>query len=111
MRDLAAAIVALALIFVALGLLTTLHAYRRRLERKRNSERALGRTIIAEVPIASGLARVSGDDARFYHGDRSMDKDLITAVRVLINGSPIAAYVSRCGPSDPAGRITSFEDR
>ena len=28
---------------------------------------------------------------RFYYGDRSIDKDLIVAVRVLINGAPIAA--------------------
>jgi len=111
MRDIAAAIVALALIFVALGLITALHAYRRRLERKRSSERALGRTIITELPIPSGLALVSEDDDRFYYGDRSIDKDLITAVRVLINGSPIAAYVSRRGPSDSPGQITSYEDR
>jgi hypothetical protein len=111
MRDIAAAIIALALIFVALGLLTTLHAYRRRLERTRSSERALGRTIITEFPVTSGLALFSEDDARFYYGDRSIDKDLITAVRVLINGSPIAAYVSRRGPSTSSGQITSFEDR
>jgi hypothetical protein len=32
---------------------------------------------------------------RFYYGERSIDKDLITAARVLINGAPIAAVTSR----------------
>ena len=38
---------------------------------------------------------VSEDAQRFYYGERAIDKDLIAAVRVLINGSPIAAYESR----------------
>jgi hypothetical protein len=40
-----------------------------------------------------------------------VDKDLIVAVRVLINGSPIAAYVSKRHPIDMARQATSFEDR
>jgi hypothetical protein len=32
-------------------------------------------------------------------------------VRVLINGSPIAAYVSKRHPVDSARQATSFEDR
>lgn len=111
MRDLVAGIVALALALVALGLLTTLQAYRRRLERTRASERALGRSIIAELPVAAELVLFSEDDARFYYGDRSIDKDLIKAVRVLINGSPIAAYVSIRWPSEAAAHGASFEDR
>jgi len=39
---------------------------------------------------------------RFYYGEASVDKDLIVAVRVLINGSPIAAYVSKRHPVDIA---------
>ena len=60
-------------------------------QRARDSERALGRTIVAEIPTADDLVLFSEDEARFYYGDRSIDKDLITAVRVLINGAPIAA--------------------
>ena len=110
MRDFFAAIVALVLICVALGLLTTLQTYRRRLDRRRASERARGRAIIAELPIASELVLFSEDDARFYYGERAIEKDLIRAVRVLINGSPIAAYVSIRWPSDAAAQ-TTFEDR
>ena len=111
MRDVFAAIVALALIFMALGLLTTLHTYRRRLDRRRASEHAAGRSIIAELPIASELVLFSGDDGRFYYGDRAIEKDLIRTVRVLINGSPIAGYLSSRWPSDAAAQMTSFEDR
>jgi len=111
MRDFVAAVVALALIFVALGLLTTLHAYRRRLERRRESERSLGRTIIAELPTGSELALFSEDDVRFQYGDKAIDKDLISAVRVLINGAPIASYVSPRWPSPTSTQPASFEDR
>ena len=112
MRDLVAAIVAVLLLLVAVSLATTLRAYRRRRQRARDSERALGRTVIAEVPTANDLVLVSFDDRRFYYGDRAIDKDLIQAVRVLINGSPIAACVSRRrAPSDTPMQATSFEDR
>jgi hypothetical protein len=95
MRDLVAAVVAIVLLVVAASLATTLHVYRRRRQRARDSERALGRTIIAEIPAAEDLVLVSEDAARFYYGDQSIDKDLIVGVRVLINGAPMAAYVSR----------------
>ncbi|HEV3140399.1 MAG TPA: hypothetical protein VGY57_07795, partial [Vicinamibacterales bacterium] len=53
----------------------------------------------------------SADAARFYYGEQSIDKDLIVAVRVLINGSPIAAYASRRHPADDARQPTGFQDR
>jgi hypothetical protein len=111
MRDLFAAAAALALLVVAASLATTLQAYRRRRVRARDSERALGRTIIAEIPAVDDLVLFSEDAARWYYGDRSIDKDLIVAVRVLINGSPIATYVSRRHPEAAARQATSFEDR
>jgi translation elongation factor EF-4 len=111
MRDVIAGVVALALLGAAASLATALQGFRRRRERDRDSERALGRSIIAEVPQADHLLLVSEDDARFYYGDRSIDKDLIVAVRVLINGSPIAAYVSRRHAHEAAREATSFVDR
>jgi hypothetical protein len=111
MRDLAAGIVAVLLLLVAASLATTLRAYRRRRQRARDSERALGRTIVAELPTADELVLVSEDRHRFYYGDRAIDKDLILAVRVLINGSPIASYVSRRQATSAAPQPTSFEDR
>src|SRR5262245_28500505 len=110
MRDFVAGIVALALIFVALSLMTTLTAVRRWRARARDSERERGRTIIAEVPGDNDLVLVSEDEKRLYYGDRSVDKDFIVAVRVLINGSPIVEYVTRRHAQE-AGRPTSFEDR
>jgi hypothetical protein len=111
MRDLVAALVAIALILVAASLATTLGVYRRRRQRARDAERALGRTIIAELPTAEDLVLFSEDQARFYYGDRPIDKDLITAARVLINGAPIAAAVSSRHPAASARDPTSFEDR
>lgn len=111
MRDVLAAVVALVLLVVAASLGTTLTAFRRRRLRARDSERALGRTVIAEIPADDDLRLFSEDAVRFYYGETSVDKDLIAAVRVLINGSPIAAYVSTRHPVDEARQATSFEDR
>jgi hypothetical protein len=110
MRDIVAAFVAIFLILTALSLGTALHAYRRKRQRARDSEGALGRTIIAEIPASNDLALFSADTVRFYYGDVSIDKDLIVAVRVLINGSPIASYVSRRRAKEEP-RATSFQDR
>ena len=111
MRDLVAGIVAVVLLLVAASLATTLRAYRRRRQRARDSERALGRAVIAELPTADDLVLVSEDSKRLYYGQRAIDKDLIVAVRVLINGAPIAASVSRRHAGSARLQATSFEDR
>jgi hypothetical protein len=111
MRDFVAAIVAVLLLAAAASLATTLQLYRRRRRRARDSERALGRTVITEIPAGDDLVLFSEDASRFYYGDRSIDKDLIVAVRVLINGAPIAAYVSTRYQNEAARQATSFEDR
>jgi hypothetical protein len=111
MRDVLAAVVAIALLIVAASLATTLQQYRRRRQRTRDSERALGRSIVAEIPTETDLALFSEDDKRFYYGEQRIDKDLVTAVSVLINGAPIAGYVSKRAGSRTAVPSTRFEDR
>jgi hypothetical protein len=111
MRDLVAGIVAVLLLLVAASLATTLRSYQRRRQRARDSEGALGRVVIAELPAADDLVLVSEDDHRFYYGERGIDKDLIVAVRVLINGSPIASSVSRRHATSTPLPPTRFEDR
>jgi hypothetical protein len=110
MRELVAWIVALLLLLVAASLATTLNVYRKRRQRARESERALGRRIIAELPTSEDLVYFTEDDVRFHYGETSIDKDLIVAARVLINGSPIAAAVSERHAAH-APVPTSFEDR
>jgi len=110
-RDLVAGLVAVFLALFALSLATALQIYRRKRQRARESERALGRTIVAEIPSAGDLALFTQDADRFYFGDVSIAKNLITAVRVLINGAPIAAYVSSRHAADPLREPTSFQDR
>ena len=111
MRDLAAALVAIALLVWAASLAGRLQASRRRRQRQLDSERAMGRTVVAELPAGDDLVLVSSDEARFYYDDVSIDKDLIVAVRVLINGAPIAAYVSPRHAARQVREATSFEDR
>jgi hypothetical protein len=111
MRDLVAAVVAIALLLWAARLAATLRASRRHRQRQLDSERSLGRTVIAEIPAADDLLLVSADASRFYCGEQSIDKDLIVAVRVLINGAPIAAFVSSRHARAAARPPTSFEDR
>lgn len=111
MRDLAAAFVALGLLFLALSLATTLHFYRRRRLRARQSEQDRGRTIVAELPTDEQLVLFTEDTDRFHYGDRSIDKSSIAAVRVLINGSAIAGVTSTRHAREAARQPTSFEDR
>ena len=109
-RDVFAAVAAVVLTIFALSLATTLRHYRRRRQRARMSEVALGRRVIAELPVGEDLTLFSEDEQRFYYGDTPIDKDLILAARVLINGSPIAAVTSPRARSS-ALQPTAFEDR
>ena len=113
MRDVVAAIVALVLLFVAASLATALRLYRRRRQRARESERARGRTIVAELPTADELVLFSEDPDRFYYGERAIDKDQISAVRVLINGAPLATVSRRplAEPDQRTGELAAMDDR
>jgi hypothetical protein len=111
MRDFVAAIVAAVLIFAALSLLTTLHFYRKRHQKAREDELARGRAIIAELPTDPELTLFTEDTEHFYYGATPVDKNEIMAVRVLINGSPIAAFVSPRWSSAEHRQPTSFDDR
>lgn len=111
MRDLVAALVAGALIFFALSLLTTLHFHRKRRRIAQERETARGRAIVAELPIGADLTLFSEDAEHFYYGATPIEKTGIMAVRVLINGSPIAAFVSPRWQSAATLQATSFEDR
>jgi hypothetical protein len=111
MRDVLAGVFAVVLLLVAGSLATTLQGFRRRRQHARDGERALGRTLIAEIPAEDDLVLFSEDENRFYYGERAIDKDLIVAARVLINGSPIAAYVSNRADPRAAAAPTAVEDR
>jgi hypothetical protein len=111
MRDVVAGLVAAALIFLALSLLTTLHFYRKRHRRAREEETARGRTIIVELPTDPELTLFSEDAEHFFYGATAIDKNDITAVRVLINGAPIAAFESARWRQSEHAQRTSFEDR
>ena len=111
MRDFVAGILALVLLFVAASLATTLTMYRRRRRRRRDAERDQGRTVIAEIPGDPDLILFSEDGGRFVYGNRAVDKQAIVAVRVLINGVPIAATVSERDPRAAGLHPTAFEDR
>jgi hypothetical protein len=111
LRDVVAGLAAAILVFVALSLLTTLHVYLRRHQRARQVEVERGRTIVVELPTDPELTLFTEDATHFYYGAQPIDKRAVSAVRVLINGSPIAAAVSpRLKPPD-ARAPTSFEDR
>jgi hypothetical protein len=111
MRDVVAWLVAAVLIFFALSLLTTLHFYRKRHQQAREEEIARGRTIIVELPTDPELTLFTEDREHFYYGATAIDKNEIMAVRVLINGSPIVAFVAPRWTSAESLQPTSFEDR
>ena len=111
MRDFVAALIVLFLLAVAVSLVARLQTYYRRREDTRRTARELGQTIVAEVPAERELKLFSEDRSHFYYGEHVIPKDRIQAVRVLINGSPIAAYVSRHFPLAAIAPPTSFDDR
>jgi len=110
-RDVVAGLVAAVLVFAALSLLTTLHFYRRRHQRARQAELDRGRDIVVELPTDPELTLFTEDAEHFYYGAQPIDKRAITAVRVLINGSPIAAAVSPRWTASDRSQPTSFDDR
>jgi hypothetical protein len=54
---------------------------------------------------------VSQDRTHLFYGATAIPKDSIIAVRVLINGAPIAAYISTRHADEALAVPTSFEDR
>ena len=116
MRDVVAWLVAAVLVFVALSLLTTLHVYRKRHRALRDEVLSEGRTIVVELPTDPQLTLVTEDADHFYYGESAIAKREIAAVRVLINGSPIAAFARPGMPDGSASRPQAaaeggFEDR
>lgn len=111
MRDFVASIIAVALLLAAASLATTLTVHRRRRQRNREAESEKGRRVIAEIPGADDLMLFSEDATRFYYGSRTVDKESVTAVCVLINGVPIATVVSARAPRANERHPASFEDR
>ena len=93
MRDLAAIVLAITLVFFALRLATSLTRDRRQRRRTRLSIEATGQSILAEVPSETGITFFTEDATAFYFGQQTIHKTEITATRVLINGTPIAASI------------------
>ena len=100
-------------LIVAASLATTLTAYpAAAAARARFGARARAGPSSPKFPADDDLRAVQRRRGAVLLRRASIDKDLIVAVRVLINGSPIAAYVSTRHPRrQPARQATSFEDR
>jgi hypothetical protein len=111
MRDAFAGVAAIVLLLAAASLATTLQTFRRRRLRARAAEQDQGRTVIAEIPGDEDLVLFTGDATSFHLRDRAIEKSAIVAVRVLINGAPIASYVSRRHAGEAERQATHFDDR
>ncbi len=111
MRDFLAVLIVLLLLVVAMSLVAGLKTHHRRREETLSAVRKRGRTIVVEVPAERELKVFSKDYNHFYYGEHVIPKNQIQAVRVLINGSPIAAYASRRFPSAVVLPPTSFNDK
>jgi hypothetical protein len=107
-RDLVAALIAVALLVFALLVGATLHFHRQRRERTRRAAREGGRTIIAELPQGSDLVYVTDDRDCLYVGEQSIEKASIRGVRLLVNGR----VVSEAGETrtDPAATAHATAD-
>ena len=111
MRDVVAALIAIALFFLALRLMTSLTKDRRRRKSERATLEAGGRSVLAEIPGDEGLTLFTEDGYAFHFGDREIPKHAIRAARVLINSAPIAAAVAPGHPEANAIPTEVVEDR
>ena len=113
MRDLIAAVLAVALLVIAASLGTTLRMFRKRRRSAREGEHTLGRAIVAEIPAEDDLLLFTEDARQFHYGARSIDKDRMTAARILINGAVIAACASARRASGAGAQMTTeaIDDR
>ena len=111
MRDLIAAAFAALLLVTAVSLGSTLHMLRKRRQAQRRREHQHGRRVVAELPSGTDMTLFSEDDNTFFYRDATIDKRCISAVRILINGSPIAAYESKRFQASLKAMPTAFEDR
>ena len=111
MRDFVAALIAVVLLVVALSLATGLQMYNKRRKQTRRAASDRGQTIVAELPSERDLTLFSEDQTQFYYADHAIPKDQIHAVRVLINGSPIAVCLSPRFPSAASAPPTSVDER
>jgi len=109
-RDLIAAAIAFVLLVAAASLGTTLQMFRNRRRRAREGQHLLGRTIIAEIPALDDLILFTEDSQQLWYGDRSIDKDRLAAVRILINGAVIAGYVAARHASRLGAQATTAAD-
>ena len=111
MRDAIAFVVALFLLLVALSLIAALQTYQRRRQTARAQAAREGQRIVAELPHGSDLTLFTEHASGFSYGERRIDKHSVRAVRVLINGSPIAERVSRWATAASRRPAPSFEDQ
>ena len=113
MRDVIAAVLAVALLVIAASLGTTLQMFRKRRRLSRESEHTLGRAIVAEIPAEDDLLLFTEDAGQFHYGARSIDKDRIVAARILINGAVIAACASARRAAGTGAQMTTeaIDDR
>jgi hypothetical protein len=109
MRDIVAWLAVLFLLVVAASLATTLKFYRRRRMRARQSEEALGRRIIAELPTSDELVHFTEDEVRFHYGETSIDKDLSMVRRSPRFSRRAMATISRRLPRSKTGLKASHE--
>ena len=89
-RDLAAGLVALALLVLALLLGATLHLHRQRRRAEQRAAEAAGRRIVAEVPSGADLLLFCEDDEWFYFGGTSVPKADVRAVRLVVGGAVVS---------------------
>ncbi|HXH06421.1 MAG TPA: hypothetical protein VNI83_07495 [Vicinamibacterales bacterium] len=108
-RDLAAGLVAAALLVFALLLGATLHLHRQRRRAEERAAAAAGRRIVAEVPAGSDLVLFCEDAERFYFGAASVAKADVRAVRLVVGGAAVSeeavpGYQPRALPASVTAR-------
>jgi len=89
----------------ALGLRAQVHAR----EEERRAQEARGRTVVAELPLADGVALFLEDAAGFYWGEDALAKRELAAARLVLNGGVVAQAARSGFELPPPGSAAEFD--
>jgi hypothetical protein len=78
-------------------------------EEERHAQEARGRRVVAELPLAAGVALFLEDAAGFYWGENMLAKPELAGVRLVLNGGVVAQAARPGFALPPPGSGAEFD--
>lgn len=104
-----AAVVFVVLVFRLLRFALGLRDQMRAREAERRAQEAHGRSVVAELPLADGVALFLEDAAGFYWAGNAMAKRELSGARLVLNGGVVAQAARPGFELPPPGSAGEFD--